>query len=183
VSAGAPQSIPFRIVIRTSSDWTTFALVEGGSLGSAALVSTDQAASNAWLQQGRFLLAQPLPQAELGQQVELVVDVLLTDVTANATLRFEVERGYIGTTQFELFNNLGSSPLLIDTLEWDGITPGDRNVLSVEIPAAGYLVQPPYASARRIETRATLVRVPVLTQGICSRLQDSDQAESWSLPC
>jgi predicted amidohydrolase YtcJ len=138
-----PQSYSLRIKIRTTSDWTNFALVAGGKLVSASLVSTSQDAAYPWLGQGKFLLAQPLKQAERGQQIELVVDVLLTNVDANTMLRFEVERGYIGLTQVELFNNLGLSPVLIDTIEWGGIVSGGRNVLSVELPAAGYLVLPP----------------------------------------
>lgn len=142
-SEEAPQSYPLRIKIHTTSDWTNFALVAGGKLVSASLVSTSQDPTHAWLGQGKFLLAQPLSQAERGQQIELVVDVLLTDVDANSMLRFEVERGYIGVTQVELFNNLDLSPVLIDTIEWGGVASGSRNVLSVELPAAGYLVLPP----------------------------------------
>ncbi len=108
-SENAPQSYPIRIKIRTTSDWTNFALVAGGDLVSAFLVSTTQAATNAWLQMGRFLLSQPLKQAESGQQIELVVDVLLTNVDSNTTLRFEIERGYIGLTTVELLTILAQA--------------------------------------------------------------------------
>jgi len=101
------------------------------------------------------LLTQPIEQAELVQQLELVVDVLLTDLNANSMARFEVERGIIGHTQVELFKNLGSTPRLSDTIEWGGIASGNRDVLSVELPTAGYMVQPPLASAHRYRSLVT----------------------------
>jgi predicted amidohydrolase YtcJ len=146
ISAGfepAPTTFSVRIRIQTTSDWTTFGLLEGGTLDSPKLVSASKEATFNWLEADRFLLLQPLEQAQFGQQVEMIVDVLLTDVEAGGMLHFEIERGGIGRTQIELYNNLDPTPVLVDTIQWAGTSSGERNAFSVDLPAAGYLVKPP----------------------------------------
>jgi predicted amidohydrolase YtcJ len=136
-------SFPLRIRIQTTSDWTTFGLLGGGSLDSPRLVSASKEATFNWLEANRFLLMQPLEPAQLGQQVEMVVDALLNNLGPDAVLHFEVERGGLGSTQVEMYNTLGPVPILVDTIQWGGTSPGDRNVYSVDLPAAGYLVKSP----------------------------------------
>jgi len=133
-----PQSYPLRIRILTTSDWTTFSLVEGGILVRPSLVSASEEADYAWPERGRFLLTQPLSQAEHGQQLELTVDVLLTEVSDNTLLRVEVERGHLGLTQVELFSLLDGRPVLVDTIRWGGIVSGERNALSRELSSSRY---------------------------------------------
>jgi len=146
ISAGfvpAPTAFSVRIRIQTTSDWTTFGLLSGGSLERPTLISSSMEVTDNWLEEGRFLLTQPLNQAELGQQAEMVVDALLTNVDSDGLLHFEVERGGLGRTQVELYNNLGPTPVLVDTIQWGGVSSGGRNAFPVDIPAAGYLVTPP----------------------------------------
>jgi predicted amidohydrolase YtcJ len=145
LSAGyepALTSFPVRIRIQTTSDWTTFGLLSGGSFETPTLVSASQEATFSGLEAGRFLLMQPLKPAEGGQQVEMIMDVMLTNVDPDGILHVEIERGGLGATQVELYNTLGPVPVLVDTLQWGGVS-GDRNPYPQDLPAAGYMVKSP----------------------------------------
>lgn len=131
-----PPTYRARIRLATTSDWTTFELVDGATWLRPRLVSASSEATDARLEKGRLILAQPLARAEAGGTIEMVVDILLTDVQGGGTLMFEIERGHLGSTRVELFNYLGADPVVVKTFVWDGINPGQRNVHTVQIPSA-----------------------------------------------
>jgi len=139
-----PPTYRVRIHITTTSDWTTFGLVDGGTWLRPDLVSASPQATYAWLERGRFLLTQPITRSEAGGSVEMVMDVLIRDVILTGveegeTLGFEIERGHLGSTQVELSNYLGPEPVAVGTFEWGGINPGERNAHPIQVPAAALL--------------------------------------------
>ncbi len=138
-----PGAYRARIKITTTSDWTTFGVVSGGSWLRPSLVSANGEATYAGLEGDRFLLTQPLTRAEVGGRVEMVVDIFFADLDPEGMLVFEIERGHLGSTQVELHNYLGSEPVVIETFWWDGINPDERNTLTVQTPAAGLLGSTP----------------------------------------
>lgn len=139
LSRNWPPTYRIRIRLTTTSDWTTFNLIDGGTWLRPSLVSASDEATDAWLDQGRFVLTQPLARAEAGGTVEMVADILLSEVQDGGTLVFEIERGHLGSTQVEVFNYLGAEPVLVSTLVWDGINPGERNAYTVQVDSAALL--------------------------------------------
>ena len=131
-----PESYRVRFRLMTTSDWTTFGLVDGATWFRPSVVAASEGADYAGPERDRFLLAQPLARAEDGGMVEMVVDILLTSTESGETLVFEIERGHLGATQVELWNYLGDEPVLIETLEWAGIKPSEPNAHTFQIPGA-----------------------------------------------
>jgi hypothetical protein len=134
-----PESHRVRFRLVTTSDWTTFGLVDGATWLRPSAVSASEEADYAGPEGARFLLAQPLVRAEAGGTVEMIVDILLTDTEGGEALVFEIERGHLGSTQVELSSYLGPEPVVIQTFAWDGIAPGDRNVRTFQIPLSSLL--------------------------------------------
>jgi glycoprotein endo-alpha-1,2-mannosidase len=134
-----PEAIRARLRIQTASDWTTFSLLEGGRWIRPALVSASPEADFAWMEGDRFALLQPLPRAEAGQTVEMVVDLELAGLNPDDTLTFEIERGHIGWTKVELMRFEGDEPLVVDTLKWFGISGGERNARLFNLSADPFL--------------------------------------------
>jgi hypothetical protein len=132
LSSEWPPTYRMRVRILTSSDWTTVALVQGTNWLRPVLVSASEAATHARFDEGLFRLIQPIERANAGGMVEMVVDVLLSEVDIGATLVFEIERGY-----------LGADPILVKALNWGGIRSGERNVSTVQVPAEGFLESAP----------------------------------------
>jgi hypothetical protein len=99
-------------------------------------VSESPEANDAWLEEDRLLLTQPLSRAESGGEVEMVIDIMLSGLNTVETLVFDVERGHIGSTQAELYIFSGDEPVLAETLIWAGIVSGERNAVSFQVPAA-----------------------------------------------
>ena len=130
-----PPTYRARIRLVTTSDWTTFELVDGATWLRPNLVSASSEATDAWLEGGHFILTHPLARAEAGGMVEMIADILLTDTEGGGTLVFEIERGHLGFTQVELSNYLGTEPVVVETFVWGGINPGERNATTVQIPA------------------------------------------------
>jgi len=122
-----------RIRLVTTSDWTTFELVDGATWLRPNLVSASVEVTEAYLEGNHLVLSQPLANAEASKTVEMVVDILLTDMKDGGALVFEIERGHIGSTKVELFNYLGIEPVVVKTFKWDGINPGQRNVHTIQI--------------------------------------------------
>lgn len=138
-----PETYRARIVLTTTSDWTTFGLISGGGWLRPALVSASQEAEYAWLEGDRFLLLQSLGRAEDGDEVSMTVDLLLSGLTPGGALTFEIARGHFGATQVQLFTFAGSEPVLAGSLEWSGINLAtERNTYQEELPADLFLSQP-----------------------------------------
>jgi hypothetical protein len=139
-----PPTYRVRVRLTTTSDWTTLGLVDGATWLRPSLVSASSEATDAWLDnRGRFILTQPLARAEGGGAVEMVVDILLSEVQEGGTLAFEIERGHLGSTQVELSNYLGAEPVVVDTFAWAGIAPGERNARIFQIDGATLLQSTP----------------------------------------
>jgi hypothetical protein len=134
-----PEAYPIRIRLVTTSDWTTFGLVEGGNWLRPSTVSESPEANDAWLEGDRLLLTQSLSLAESGGEVEMVIDILLTGLDTVETLVFEIERGHLGSTQAEIHIFSGDDPVLVETLTWAGIVSGERNAVTFQVPAAKLL--------------------------------------------
>ena len=134
LTADWPTAHRVRIRVATTSDWTTVALVSGAAWIRPSLVSASEEAIDAWLQDDHFILTQSIERAEAGGSVEMVVDILLTDMGEDALLEFHIDRGHLGATQVELSKFMGDELSVIDTFTWSGINPGEDNVNSYQVP-------------------------------------------------
>ena len=129
-----PKSHLIRFRVVTSSDWTTFSLVDGATWLRPSVVSASAGADYAGPERGSFLLTQSLARAETGNTVEMMVDILLTGTQEDEPLVFEIERGHLGSTPVELSSYLGTKPSSSRSFVWDGIAPGERNAHQFQIP-------------------------------------------------
>ena len=125
----------YRIHVRmsTTSDWTTFGLVEGATWRQSTLISASSETTFHWLENHRFLLSQSIERAKAGKSVEMVFETHLFDVNGGGIIIFEIERGNIGFTQVEVSNYLGDKAILVETFIWDKINPGEQNAQRFEI--------------------------------------------------
>jgi glycoprotein endo-alpha-1,2-mannosidase len=131
-----PAPVRVRLRIRTTSDWTTLNVVSGGQWARPELVSASATASQTGMEAGdHFILTQPLAQAEAGQQVEMVYDVLFIGLDPAEQLKLNLDRGSLGSTQVTLYNYTGSTPVELKTFTWGGITTG-RNSFPIQLSAA-----------------------------------------------
>ena len=110
-----------RIQITTTADWTTFSLLSGGQWVNPQIISASPEASNAAADASIFSLNQSLEGAQAGKQVEMLVDVELSDLQIGEPLTFVINRGSIGKTTVTLMNALGAEPVTVETLDWAGI--------------------------------------------------------------
>ncbi len=120
-SGAAPLPTPtgtyrIRIQITTSSDWATLELKSGGTLVNPRLASVSPEAFNLGANGNRFSIAQTIERANSGSNVELVVDVYLSELQAGEPLQFVIESGAIGHTTVILFNYLQDAPVEADTM-------------------------------------------------------------------
>lgn len=129
-----PPTYRARIKMTTTSDWTTFSIVGGASWVRPSVVAANEEAKFAGMGMDLLRLEQPIERAEGGWVVELVIDILFTDMDPDGTLSFIIERGHIGWTQVELFNFNGSEPILIDSFYWGDVSDSPPNMKSFEIP-------------------------------------------------
>jgi hypothetical protein len=128
-----PNTHRARIKIVTTSDWTTLDVVSGGAWIRPARASTSDSATVAGMEYGdRFLLAQSLEDASAGAQVEVVWDVLLTDLAPGQDLLLQIERGNIGSTQVTIYNYTGPTPVEVETFE-SGQVITDRNIITIPV--------------------------------------------------
>jgi hypothetical protein len=104
-----------RIQMTTSSDWETFTLKSGGSLLNPELVSTSPEATSLGANGNAYSITQPIARANSGTNVELVVDVYLSDLQAGVPLQFVIESGAIGFTTIKLFRYVQESPVEVNT--------------------------------------------------------------------
>jgi hypothetical protein len=124
-----------RIKISTSSDWTTLDILNGGTWIQPEQVLVSPSATTAGIEAGdRFVLKQSLEDATAGKKVEMIWDVLLTDLDSGQDLILQIERGDFGKTEVVIYNYTGSEPVEVKTFEWDQITSG-RNSYEIIIPS------------------------------------------------
>lgn len=125
-----------RIHITTTSDWTAFRLVDGASLDDIQILSSSPRATEASFNLDKFVLIQPIGQAEAGASVELVADLYFREDNLRENLEFEIDRGHIGGTKVEIYSYACSNPTLVDTFTWEGIQPSGENIRRVTMPVA-----------------------------------------------
>ncbi len=122
-----PSTYRARIEVRTTSDWTTLDVVSGGAWLRPQLISASASSTSAEMEAGdRFVLTQSLADANAGNQVEMIWDVLLTDLIPGQELILQIDRGNIGKTQVTIFNYLGETPVEVKRFEWDQVTTGPQ---------------------------------------------------------
>jgi len=130
-----PKTYRVRIKISTTSDWTTLHSVSGGAWIGPERVSTSESATEAGMESGdRFILTQPLADANAGQEVEMTWNILLSDLANGQDLVLQMDRGNIGKTKVTIYNYTGSTPVEVKTFEWDQVTTG-RNSHQIMIPS------------------------------------------------
>jgi len=130
-----PSTYRAQIKITTTSDWTTLNVVSGGAWIRPERVSASDSATTASMEAGdRFLLTQSIADASAGKEAEMTWDVMLTNLAAGHDFTLQIDRGNIGKTQVTIYNDLGSTPVEVKTVEWDQVTT-DRNSLQVVIPS------------------------------------------------
>jgi hypothetical protein len=124
-----------RIKIMTTSDWTTLNVVSGGAWVQPEKIQVSPSTIKAGIEAGdRFVLTQSLENANAGNPVEMIWDVLLTDLVPGQDLVLQIDRGHRGLTQVVIYNYTGLEPVEVKTLEWDQLTTG-RNPHQIVIPA------------------------------------------------
>jgi serine/threonine protein kinase len=132
--------VQFRI--KSTSDWTDLVLLEGGTLIRPDLEYLSNEALGGGFNHGQFFLQQEVTRAEEGFEVELIMNLLLMNLDPEAIQIFQIERGYLGTTEVQIMNYIGDEPVLVETIQWDGIAEGSRNAKQFEIPSS-LLIEPP----------------------------------------
>ncbi len=105
----------------------------GGSWGGVTVGSASEEAVSAGFDGSLLSLSQPIERAQTGKSVELVAEASISPLDPNRTLAFEIDRGYIGSTQVELSTYLGDTPRLAARLTWGGIREGQRNTRSFNV--------------------------------------------------
>jgi hypothetical protein len=115
-----------RIQITTSSDWTTFNLVGGGSWTNPVVVSVSPEASGSNGSGFPLSLNETLARANSGKSVTLIVDVDIVAPAAGQKLTFEIDRGAIGRTTVTLMNYTGNTPVAVKTVTWRGLSGGSN---------------------------------------------------------
>lgn len=127
-----------RVIITTSSDWTTIRLREG-LWHSLSVISTSDQAQLGEINQDQIQLGQPLSRAEAGKEVELVLEVYFAELERGATLVFEIERGHIGSSKVEIQQVLEEGPRTITQFSWDGAQTAGSNSQRYEVAADAFL--------------------------------------------
>jgi hypothetical protein len=132
-------SYRLRIRINTTSDWSTISLTAGGFWYDVRVTSASDQATSAGLEGESIILSQSLGRAQGGKSVELVVEALLTDLEPANPLRFEIDRGHIGSTQVEISSYSEETPTVAAILTWDSISAGERNAQTYEVSPQPFL--------------------------------------------
>ncbi len=130
-----PSTYRARIQIRTTSDWTTLDIVDGGAWIRPELISASASVTTSGMEAGdRLILTQSLAEANAGKEVEMTWDILVADLVAGNDLSMQIDRGNIGKTEVTIYNYTGPEPIEIMTFEWDKVTT-DRNSHKITVPA------------------------------------------------
>ncbi|MCC6974315.1 MAG: hypothetical protein IT322_09935 [Anaerolineae bacterium] len=134
-----PTTTRIRFQMVTTSDWSTFGLITGAGWMRPSIVSSSTTALFAGAENGRYLLTQSLRRANAGEAVEMMVDLVVSDLTAADTLTFAIERGHLGSTRVVLYTFQGSDPITVQEFTWGGIAEDERNTRTFSIKAARLL--------------------------------------------
>ena len=128
----------------TTSDWTTFGLLDGATWLQPSLVAASPEATDAWLEGDRFLLTQPLGAAQAGETVEMIIDIFITGWESGGAVVFDIGRGDLGSTRVELSKFVGDAPVIVEAVEWGGSAGTDgRNTFSFQVSTEALLNSAP----------------------------------------
>lgn len=129
-----PESTTMRVLFRTTSDWSDLHLISGASWQRPEWISVSEDATWADMSGGYLALGQPLNLAEVGNAVEVVLQIEFREDESGAPLRFMIERGGIGASWVELYYLAGEDWLLADSFWWAGQSSGPRNTAHFDVP-------------------------------------------------
>jgi len=130
-----PESTTIRLLFRTTSDWTDLHLVSGAAWQRPEWISVSGDATLADMYSGYLALGQPLNSAELGQSVEVLLEIeFWEEEETDAPLTFMIERGGLGASWVELYYLSGEDWVLADSFWWAGHSSGPSNTANFEVP-------------------------------------------------
>jgi len=132
-----------QFLISTTSDWTTIRLVSGGNLYELNIASESERVKNAGIENNRIFLDQDLDRAEEGEKVEITVEALLTHLNLEQPLIFEIERGYLGSTDVELVYLRDETPTSVAVFTWEGIKEYGKNTQEFDVSPLPFLGSDP----------------------------------------
>ncbi len=69
-----PDSLPIRIRLLTTSDWTDFKIISGADFTNPEIISSSSEAQSALIEGNHFILDQELARSETGAEVEMVIE-------------------------------------------------------------------------------------------------------------
>ncbi len=127
------ESLPVRIHLVTTSDWTNLFLVSGATCLSCNRISADKGASTADIQGNQFILIQAIDRAAAGESVGMVVEMLVSGQERASSMVFRIERGNIGSTRVEFSRFVDGRWLVVKTETWDGVTGDGKNTHNIEV--------------------------------------------------
>jgi hypothetical protein len=143
------NALSTKVLIRvtTTSDWTHVRLVSGATWANPTSMSSSPEATAATIEGDLISLSQTLAQAQAGQEVRISSDILFNDLDPSGQLVFDIERGFIGSTQVEISAYSSGQPVLLKTFIWDKTNEANGNLIEVRLPVAD-LLAPPTAIAK-----------------------------------
>jgi|GEM_PF-1637851 len=135
-----PKACPVTVKITTTSDWTWVKLTSGGLFFSPGEVTVrsddDNITPYTHFDGEKFFLSQNLEAATNGNSVEMEIPISLGFDDGAERLRFDIGRGYLGSTTLVISNEDQSISV---SFTWDGINNGDpQNRTSFETPSANF---------------------------------------------
>ncbi|MBE3142941.1 MAG: glycoside hydrolase family 99-like domain-containing protein [Planctomycetes bacterium] len=124
-------------------------LVSGGTWVNPTNVSSSPEATAAIIDGNLISMSQTLARAQAGQKVEMTLDVFFSDLIPNDKVVFDIQRGFIGSTQVEISaytsgqpsQDLGQ-PVLLKTFTWDKTNKDNGNIIEVQLLADDILAPP-----------------------------------------
>ena len=133
-----PRTCRLKVIISTTSDWTTVTLTKGGSFLRPEIISLSPWVTDGKFDGSKFLIIQPLATAESGKTAEMIFDICLSFDDPQGTLSFDIGRGHLGTTRVKINNEEGE---MLAGFTWSGIDYGDptKNARTVEIPVSNLI--------------------------------------------
>ncbi len=136
------EGIRARVRLTTTSSWSFVRTISGADWARPVLVSAAGPAEEAGFHFDLLKLSQSLGSAEAGTPIEVVFDLRLTNLDPSGEFVFDIGRGHIGSTDFEVFRYDGGEPVSVGRFTWSGITSDPENRETFRIPASDLLGLP-----------------------------------------
>lgn len=129
-----PEAVTVQLRLSTTSDGTFVRLLSGGYWMRPSISDVSNRAIDAGFQFDRLALSQPIPDAEAGRRVEVILDVDLAYLDPAGRFEFEIDRGHYGSTRLEVFVERGGELVRVGDFTWAGIKPGPVNTKTFRLP-------------------------------------------------